>query len=718
MSNAEVKARPAESPGLSRHSVLVLVAQLLIIAAACICSYYLTREFRIIPRSILQLPSVYVGFDDLALIIRIFVTTTLVQIVLLSWRLRSHALANPLRFANEYVAYLVSWTTAALYIFLATTINYDPQLMAAIGILSTAGYLALFLISTAIAANGPTLPAFFSAIGNIVKRLLSPVGVLVILYFLTPLALGVAFTKNRDVANVITQVRIALNPVPASDFGFRSFLPGQVFEQPVQVLQSPADNQILYVLERVGRVLAVDRTGAKQPELLLDISARLGAIEVENGALGMVLAPNTASSAGAGLPQYLYLYYTDTRPKEGQINRLSRFDLSATTAKRRTASETPLMTLYREGSGFHNGGGLAFGPDGYLYIAVGEGVRTPENKTSAEALRAGILRIDVSEDRTRGLDIEPFSFGELAGYRVPKDNPFIDNPKVRNEYWALGLRNPFRISFSSESGALWVGDVGSTVWEEVNLIREGRHYGFPVVEGRETTGKRGSESLGIPYEEPIYTYVHDAYDRAIIGGIVVAGDRYAALSGQYVFADNYSSKLLAIPTGSPVVAEATLLARANQYAQRGVSSVTQLPSGEILVTTLGAASQPSGEVLELVPAAQAKTAVPDALASSEVELVVSRAEAETLYRSNCSRCHGAEADGRGPDADDLGVPMPNFTNEAYFNVAGRDYLRAVIAKGGAANGISALMPPWENVLQPEELEALLDYLESLPDAQQ
>jgi len=685
-------------------------------AVACALAYWYTRSFDIIPRSVLPLPPVYVSPSDMLHLGTIFCAALLVQVSATSMAYRSSAFVSPQRFAREYLWYLVAYTTASLYAFMATTINYDAQLVAGIGLFST----ALLFLSSWFAFSRYGHSSLLASVGQglaaLLRRLFSLSGIAVMVYFLFPLALGLAFAKDRDIANRITQVRIWFNPEPASEWGFRNFLPDVVFEQPLMVVQAPNDEQSIYVLERVGRIYRVDLSGDFTPQLVLDINDQLGVVEVENGALGFDFHPDFDGVDGN--KPYLYLYYTDTRPDTGQANRLSRFDLSEPDLASRKASERPIMVLEREGSGFHNGGSVVFGPDKYLYVAFGEGVRTPAGFRSSDVLRAGIMRIDVNDvgaSQGAGLAAEPFAYGELTAYTVPPDNPFVGNPEVRNEYWAMGLRNPFRISFDPQTQALWVGDVGSTVWEEVNVIEPGIHYGYPMVEGRESTGRQGWESLGIPMREPVYTYVHTAYDRAVIGGIVNRTQHYPGLNDHYIFADNYSSKLFAMPARNERVDGVTLLARANQFAQRGVSSVTQLHSGEILVTTLGAASNPSGEVLMLVAADQADIDETSVTASGDAETVYDERRTAALFRSNCGRCHGILADGEGPDSGMLGVPMPDMSSAAFYRTRTDQEVYAVIAEGGAAHGMNALMPPWAEVLSEQEINDLVRYLKSLPD---
>jgi mono/diheme cytochrome c family protein len=378
------------------------------------------------------------------------------------------------------------------------------------------------------------------------------------------------------------------------------------------------------------------------------------------------------------------------------------------------ASEMTILELERTDDGFHNGGGVEFGPDGYLYIGLGEGVHPKNVKNYDEVLRSGVLRIDIDMNtETSSAPNIAFKHGRAQNYLVPNDNPFVNNPNVMDEYWALGLRNPFRFSFDSGTGQLWLGDVGSTIWEEVNLIEKGKHYQFPVIEGREPTGKKEKQIADVPMQGPVYTYEHNAYDRAVIGGVVNRGNKYPEISERYIFADNYSAKLFAMDIDVEQIEEVELIARANQYAQRGISSVTQIRSGEILVTTLGAASEASGEVLELVKSGDADVVVEmkeDTTPQGYDEKITA-----SLFAVNCARCHGETGDGNGPDSGMLNVKVPDFTSPLYQNNISTDEINVIIEKGGAPLGKSPMMPPWGGFLKPHEIEHLGVYIKSLPD---
>ncbi len=684
------------------------ILQLVMIVLAGILGFHFTREYSLIPKAIIHLPDVYVSHSDYIQVLTIFFIGYILQLIASNLIYKQAAFSSLKRFMNEYIHYLFAYTTVSLYIFLATTINYDPQFIAAVGLFSTVLYWILGVIIL-VHNKESGVAQFF---GTLIKRFLSVSGVLALVYFLVPLGLGKAFSSDRDIANKITQVRIWFNPVAETDWGFKNFIPGQVFHQPVLAKQAPDDDNNIYVLERFGKIYKINAVTEAKPELMLDISSELGEVEVENGAVGLAFHPAFNFNHTDSRKPYIYVYFTDTRPTGYQRNRLTRYDLSQQSLEERNNSGQTVLDLHREDSGFHNGGSVEFGPDGFLYVALGEGVHPKVAKSYQETMRSGILRIDVDMNEELSNPAQPFKHGVIANYMVPKDNPFIGREDIRHEYWALGLRNPFRISFDVETNDLWVGDVGSTVWEEINLVEKGFHYEFPKIEGDNDKGTQAND-LGLPDKGPVYTYQHTAYDRAVIGGVVNRSDNYDQLKGKYIFADNYSAKIFAFDAASRKVENVEFLARANQYAQRGVSSVTQLRGGEILITTLGAASEPSGEVLQLVKASEATVTVEEGK-EEEIPKDYDEQITSALFNVNCARCHGVKGDGDSPDAAHLGVALPDFTSPLYHFKTSKKQMLEVVNKGGAQTGKSPLMPPWQGFLKPHEIEHLIIYIESLP----
>jgi glucose/arabinose dehydrogenase len=522
----------------------------------------------------------------------------------------------------------------------------------------------------------------------------------------SPGILAKLFTSDRDVANVITQIRIKFATSDDGDWTVENAVAGRQFLQPIQVKFPPRVNDTMYVLERNGRLHRVPWRKPGQVELHLDVADRVGEAEIENGALGFALHPEFGS-AGSPNAGFVYLYYTSVIDGE-QINRLSRFDIAGGDAQHAAGTETVMIELDRSEDGFHNGGSVEFGPDGFLYVALGEMSEAKAHQRVDVTLSGGIIRIDVDQKGgkvSRPISRQPRN-GKTAHYFIPLDNPFVDQPGVLEEFYALGLRNPFRIAFDPDNGALWAGDVGSTVWEEVNLIESGGNYQFPYVEGREPTGSTKPSDLVGREIGPLYTYRHTAYERAVIGGVVYRGERYPDLQGLYLFGDNYSGNIYTMGADGSQTDSVDFLAQANQYAQRGITSFTETPDGEILLTTLGSASGSSGEIIRLVPKDQASAGAGQAPVVVE-EKAVSADEALSLFSANCSRCHGANGHADGPDSAHLGVAVPDFSTKAFQSSRSDDDIHAVIEEGGAARRMSAMMPPWGMALSDAEIRALV-----------
>jgi glucose/arabinose dehydrogenase len=489
--------------------------------------------------------------------------------------------------------------------------------------------------------------------------------------------------------------------------------PGLYFRQPMLVGFSPANPSDVYVLERHGKIYRVSADHADNKnfnkELVLDFSEKVGVVDVENGALGFDLHPEFDASQA---PAYIYVYYTDVS-EQRQINKVSRFDIAAADPDRRLASETVLMALQRNLEGYHNGGSVEFGPDGFLYIALGEASDPKNQQRIDNKLFGGILRIDVD---ARGGDVShPIGRrpqqGETDHYYIPNDNPFVGTVDALEEFWALGLRNPFRIAFDSASGRLWAAEVGSTRIEEVNVIEKGGNYQFPYIEGVELTGRPKPERIIGNETAPVYYYEHTAYERAVIGGTVYRGNQYPELQGKYIFADNYSGHVRAIDASGAATDSAGLLAKAAQVAQRGITSVLSTPGGDIYVTVLGKLQEATGQVLKLVSAEQAAVAGDETESNTVAENEA--IDAEQIYNTNCGRCHGFAGKGDGPDAAALGVELPDFSSAEYHRQRDDEFLARVIHEGGSALGLNVAMPPWVGILDDREIQALVRYIRDL-----
>ena len=284
------------------------------------------------------------------------------------------------------------------------------------------------------------------------------------------------------------------------------------FEQPVWLVQAPATRD-WYVVERAGRIHRFPNDpGASQTTLVADLTERVNAGPLEAGLLSLAFPPDFPRS------RVVYLSYT-----RGQLESvIARYRMDAR-GRLDPDSESVVLTL-RQPYTNHNGGHLAFGPDGMLYIGFGDGgaAGDPENRAQDPSNWFGaILRIDVSVPQ---------------GYRVPADNPLVDRPGARPEIFAYGLRNPWRWSFDRLTGTLWAGDVGQNAVEEIDIIHPGGNYGWRCYEGT-----RPFRPEGCPPRDalvfPVAEYPNPEEGRAVIGGYVYRGRKMPGLRGVYVFGD-------------------------------------------------------------------------------------------------------------------------------------------------------------------------------------
>lgn len=290
--------------------------------------------------------------------------------------------------------------------------------------------------------------------------------------------------------------------------------------QPVAVAH--AADERLFVVEQAGVIRLVDSAGlASQP--FLDIRDRVGS-GGERGLLGLAFPSDFASSGR------FYAYYTD----RSGTSVLSRFRVSDDPSRADPASEEVLI-IQAQPRANHNGGQLAFGPDGYLYWGLGDGGGggDPTNAGQNLATLLGkLLRIDV---------------GPSSGYAVPPTNPFVTTEGALDEIWAYGLRNPWRFSFDRATGDLYVADVGQNQIEEVNFQSAsspgGQNYGWNVMEGDACFAPAsGCDQSGLVL--PVFTYRHGpTTGRSITGGYVYRGQAIPELSGRYLYGDYVSGRV-------------------------------------------------------------------------------------------------------------------------------------------------------------------------------
>lgn len=280
-------------------------------------------------------------------------------------------------------------------------------------------------------------------------------------------------------------------------------------EQPLGMAVREGDSA-LYVAQKTGKVVAIRaaRTVDKVPVLDLSDEVSLGG---EQGLLGLAFAHGGRE---------LYVNYTDTNGDTHVTGFAMRGD-RADPATRRD------ILVVEQPYSNHNGGNLVFGPDGFLYIGLGDGGSGGDphgNGQSLSTLLGKMLRID------------PQLSGE-APFRVPADNPFVGRADARPAIWAYGLRNPWRYSFDRLTGDLWIGDVGQTEWEEVDVqpagSSGGENYGWNILEGSHPFfGDELPDGVA-----PIYEYSHAEGGCTVIGGYAYRGDAIPELTGAYLFGD-------------------------------------------------------------------------------------------------------------------------------------------------------------------------------------
>lgn len=293
------------------------------------------------------------------------------------------------------------------------------------------------------------------------------------------------------------------------------------FKRPVWAGMPKGSSGVLWVMEQAGTIRLLDlKTGKTAEKPFLDIEERVTRQGNEQGLLGLAFAADFRDSG-----RY-YVYYNDKKDRTV----VSRF-VSENKLTTDPNSEEILLKFdqpYRN----HNGGWIDFGPDGMLYIGSGDGGAANDPKNAGQdlgTLLGKILRIDVSPEK---------------GYKLPADNPFLDQQGVRPEIWAYGLRNPWRCSFDRKTGDLWIGDVGQNHWEEINWMAKGKgagaNYGWRLREGEIATPKNnigGSRPDG--NVEPVYVYHHGQgplEGLSVTGGYVYRGP-IQSLQGRYIFAD-------------------------------------------------------------------------------------------------------------------------------------------------------------------------------------
>jgi glucose/arabinose dehydrogenase len=307
-------------------------------------------------------------------------------------------------------------------------------------------------------------------------------------------------------------------------------MPGVTFESIVGIENAGDGSGRLFIVEQRGRIVVVDsaRTTDTSKEFLNIVVTCCG----ERGLLGLAFHPDYETNG------YFYVYYS---PSTLNRTRLSRFTVSGDPDAADPASEKIMLEISQPFTN-HNGGGLAFGEGTELFIGVGDGGSGGDPQGHAQnprTLLGNILRIDVGINE--GTD--PY-------YGIPGDNPYKGNTDgFAEEIYALGIRNPWRISYDHTDMRLWVGDVGQGNWEEVDIVELGRNYGWNCREGAHNyvPPSPACTLSASGYVNPVWEYFHDGASASITGGYIYRGPNTPGLTGQYVYADyNVNSEVWAL----------------------------------------------------------------------------------------------------------------------------------------------------------------------------
>lgn len=308
--------------------------------------------------------------------------------------------------------------------------------------------------------------------------------------------------------------------------------PSLSFERPVDFQHAGDDSKRIFVVEQRG-VISVFQNDSKTAEKseFLEIESKVDDSGNEEGLLGFAFHPDFKNNG------YFYVNYTASSPNRTVI---SRFNVSSANPNQADPSSELVLLELEQPYSNHNGGQIAFGPDGYLYIAVGDGGNGGDPKGNGQnrnTMLGTILRIDVNKPNGS------------KSYSIPSDNPFANSSNgFQKEIYAYGLRNPWRLSFDSETGELWVGNVGQNKYEEIDIIKNGGNYGWNTMEGFHCYNSSNCNQEGL--ELPVWEYDRSRGDISITGGYVYRGSAIQQLKGLYIYADYVSGRVWSLDASS------------------------------------------------------------------------------------------------------------------------------------------------------------------------
>ncbi len=388
----------------------------------------------------------------------------------------------------------------------------------------------------------------------------------------TPSPTGVPTAASETPISTGTDMDESKTPLPSSGAlpSVRSEIvfPSVSFDRMVYLAHPDGMPERLYLVLQPGRIMVFDNVAnPPPPQTFLDIRGRVSDRGNEEGLLGLAFDPDFKDNG------YFYVYHSAASPRRSVI---ARYQASPDAESADINSERIIMEIGQPFSN-HNGGHIAFGPDGYLYVGLGDGGSGGDPRGHGQdlsTLLGTILRIDVS------------TLDETGSYAVPQDNPFAGVEGVRPEIWAYGLRNPWRFSFDRETGDLWAGDVGQNKLEEIDIIKPGANYGWNIMEGSSCFRDAGCDREGL--EPPVAEYGRDG-GCSVTGGYVYRGSRIPSLVGAYVYGDFCTGNIWALRHDGSRATQQARIAGTNLQ----IASFAEGPDGEIYVLSF------TGEITRL-----------------------------------------------------------------------------------------------------------------------
>jgi glucose/arabinose dehydrogenase len=346
------------------------------------------------------------------------------------------------------------------------------------------------------------------------------------------------------------------------------------FSNAIEIVKANDGTNRLFVVQQRGLIYVFeDSPTVSQRKLFLDLSSVVSQTGSETGLLGMALHPNYAQN------RTFFLYYTTGSPLRSEV---ARFQTSTQNPDSAIFSSRQVILTEPQPFSNHNGGKIAFGPDGYLYISLGDGgsAGDPGNRAqNRNTILGKLLRIDVNTVQSP------------LNYAIPPTNPFVGQPNVREEIFAWGLRNMWKFSFD-EQGRIWGADVGQNAWEEINIIESGGNYGWRKFEGNAVYNASDPTPPNAIF--PIWVYGRSAGDVSITGGLVYRGSRIPALYGKYIYGDYVSRRIWALTYNFRTAATNEFLLQGSQ----SLSAFGEDFNNEILV--VGYNYDASGRIWRLV----------------------------------------------------------------------------------------------------------------------